>query len=369
MKLLIFLGSLIGGGAERVAVTLSSGFARRGMEVTVVTLDSKEDFYKVEAPVRHIVLDGKSDSKNLLQTIWITLRRIIALRKVIRRISPDWIMALMTQTNVLALLANLGLRTKIAVWEQNHPPFTASGPRGRLWEWLRRFTYPKANVVAALTKKSEDWLVEHYPKVKTVVIPNPVSWPLSDFSPVLKPAKFIDVSKHLLLASGHFSTKKGFDMLLEAFSRIYKKHPAWQLAILGDGQEEEALKNFVSERGLGKAVIMPGRAGNIGDWYRRADLFVLSSRHEGFPLVVVEAMAYGVPVVSFDCDTGPRDIIREGIDGFLVPAGDIAALAEALSKVMGDDGLRKRLAERAPEVRERFPLERILDMWEHVFSS
>ena len=116
-------------------------------------------------------------------------------------------------------------------------------------------------------------------------------------------------------------------------------------------------------------VFLPGRVGNVGDWYERAALYVMSSHFEGFPNTVVEAMAYGLPAVSFDCDTGPRDIIRHGIDGLLVSPGDLAGMENSLAGLMEDDLLRGEYALHAIEARERFSMERISSMWEELFST
>ena len=135
------------------------------------------------------------------------------------------------------------------------------------------------------------------------------------------------------------------------------------------GPERARLASTIGRMGLVQRVAMPGVAGNIAYWYGQADLFALTSLSEGFPNALAEAMAHGVPAVSVDCDTGPRDIIRHGIDGLLVPPDDIAALSDALARVMGDDALRGQLASRATQARERFSVEKIGHMWETLFVS
>jgi glycosyltransferase involved in cell wall biosynthesis len=131
----------------------------------------------------------------------------------------------------------------------------------------------------------------------------------------------------------------------------------------------EELRELAVSAGVVDRTIFGGEVGNIGDWYESADVFVLSSRREGFPMVLVEAMANGLPAVSFDCDTGPRDIIRHEVDGLLVPPQDTVKLAEAMARVMGDAALRKRMAARAIEVRDRFSMARIGAMWDDLFRS
>jgi FkbM family methyltransferase len=121
--------------------------------------------------------------------------------------------------------------------------------------------------------------------------------------------------------------------------------------------------------GIDGRVFLPGRVGNMADWYAHADLYVMSSRYEGFGNTLAEALVYGLPVVSFDCDTGPRDIVRHEVDGLLVPPGDVSNLAAALDRLMGDAELRGRFAMRAVDARTRFSIDRIAAMWELLFEA
>jgi glycosyltransferase involved in cell wall biosynthesis len=139
--------------------------------------------------------------------------------------------------------------------------------------------------------------------------------------------------------------------------------------ILGEGPQRSMLEEAVRSSTAATRIRLPGIAGNVGEWYARADLYVMSSHSEGFPNSLAEALSHGVPAVSFDCDTGPRDIIRQGLDGLLVPPGDAEGLACALDRLMGDAVLRGFFAARAHEARERFSLERVAGMWEALFRE
>ncbi|CPN87049.1 glycosyltransferase [Bordetella pertussis] len=159
-------------------------------------------------------------------------------------------------------------------------------------------------------------------------------------------------------------------MLIDAYARIAPRYPDWDLVILGEGEECAALQRRVDEAGLAQRVALPGRAGNVGDWYACAALYVLTSRFEGLSNTLLESMASGLMPVSFDCDTGPREIVRPGVDGVLVrPAGDAGAMAQALAAAIDDEPGRRAMAARAIDVRERFSARHVLDLWQQLFDD
>lgn len=137
----------------------------------------------------------------------------------------------------------------------------------------------------------------------------------------------------------------------------------------GEGPKRLELEALVKHLGLSHCVKLPGRAGNVTDWYQKADLYVMSSLFEGFPNTLVEAMAHGCPVISFDCDTGPRDIIRHEIDGLLVPVGNIPALTASLDQLITDADLRTQYSIRAVEAQNRFSLKQILSLWDRLLRK
>jgi glycosyltransferase involved in cell wall biosynthesis len=192
---------------------------------------------------------------------------------------------------------------------------------------------------------------------------------LVDQPPQLDPARWLADDDRLLLAVGRLSRQKGFDLLLEAWSTLAGQQPRWRLVILGEGPDRQALEAQIQALGLVQAVLLPGRAGNVSEWYRRADLFVLSSRFEGFPNVLAEAMASGLAVVSTDCPTGPAAIVRDGVDGLLVPVDQPAALRQALARLMHDDALRASMAQRACQLADRLAPEVVAGRWQQLFAE
>ena len=366
MRLLFFIHSLSGGGAERVTVNLANHWAAKGWQITIVTLAPLSlDFYKLDPAVERIALELAGESRNVLAGLWKNLQRVRALRQVLRQVQPDIALALMSTANVILALATRGLANVCAIGaERIHPPQL---PLGAQWEALRRSTYGQLAAVVALTQESAEWLRMHTRAQRVPIIPNMALWPLAVQAPRLIPETVRVADRYILLAVGRLDKEKGFDWLLEAFTALARKYYDWTLVILGEGPERRALETQVQAARLDGRVFLPGRAGNVGEWYERADLYVMSSRFEGFPNTLAEAMAHGLPAVSFDCDTGPRDIIRPEVDGLLVPPGNVDALTAALDRLMGDAALRAQFAARAVEVRERFSMERIAGMWEELF--
>lgn len=364
-RTLIFIHSLHGGGAERVAVDLAGHWARQGREVMIVTqADASGDAYAVPAGVQRQVL-GTDGAGGGLRGILSNLQRVRALRRVIRDFKPDIVLGMMTTASILAVLASWGLPVKVIATEHTHPP---SQQLSGMWLRLRRFTYPRAARVVALTRGTADWLEQHVPGSRLAVIGNPVHWPLPRNEPRLAPPAV--PGRHYLLAVGRLHTDKGFEILLDAYARLAPRFPDWDLLILGEGDERADLEHRVQAAGLQQRVFMPGRGGNVADWYEAADIYVLSSRFEGLSNTLLEAMASGLAPVCFDCDTGPREIVREGVDGVLVrPNGDAAAMADALAPLMADPQARQRLATQAVQVRERFSAQHILSLWQHLFDE
>lgn len=367
MNLLFFIYSLHSGGAERVTANLANHWAGQGWGVTVVTLTSTNaDFYQLHPAVRRIGLNVAGHSVNFLTSIASNLRRVAALRRVLEDIQPDVALAMMSTANILLALASMGLQGLVCVGsERIHPPRI---PLGRAWEVLRSKLYARLDAVVALSSESAQWLRNNTRARRIPVIPNVATWPLPVQEPVISPPGTGD-RQHTLLAVGRLEPQKDYPSLIQAFQQIAEACPDWQLVILGEGSQRKALEAQVVAAGLQGRVSLKGRAGNVGQWYAAADLYVMSSRFEGFPNTLAEAMAHSLPAVSFDCDTGPRDIIRHEVDGLLVPAGDVPALAAALRRLMEDKTLRFQLGERACDARERFSMTRVADAWETLFQE
>jgi glycosyltransferase involved in cell wall biosynthesis len=367
MRILLFTHSMAGGGAERTVATLANHWADRGWDVTVATLAPQgEDFYGLRPGVRRIALDLSGDSGSLLAAALQNLRRLRALRRLLNHVRPEVAVAMMSTPNVLLALAGQGMSWLVRVGsERCYPPHA---PLDRAWRTARRLVYGRLDAVVALTDECRRWIATHTSARSVPVIPNAVIFPLPCVAPWIVPDEIIAPGRRVLLAVGRLDPVKNLGGLLAVFARLADRHPDWDLVILGEGPERSALQVASAALGIEGRVVMPGIAGNVAQWHARCDLYVLSSHSEGFPNALAEALCHGMPVVSTNCDTGPRDIIRHGIDGLLVAPGDATALEQALDSLMGNSALRQQFAAHAADARQRFSIERVAGMWEALFS-
>ncbi|MDR5759818.1 glycosyltransferase family 4 protein [Caballeronia sp. LZ035] len=370
MNIVIFIYSMECGGAQRVTANLSNEWASRSVNVTIVTEVSPDlDFYPLDGSVKRLhmpIAARRSGPLGGLGGLLANFARVRAARRILRSVKPDIAVGMMTATSVLTILAGWGLPCKVVATEHTHPPIVPS----RLWATLRRWVFPSADRVVVLTEESKAWLREHCDCSAVSVIPPPFSHPIPRTEPIIMPETVLQAGRRMLLAVGRMHEAKGFDYLIDAFARIAGDLPQWDLVIVGEGDQRTRLEAMVERHALHDRVKMPGHAGNVRDWYQRADLYVLTSRFEGFSMTLVEAMAAGVAAVSYDCDCGPRDIIRHEDNGLLVhPVGDTEALARALERLMANDAERAEMAARAAGVSQTFAFEKTIALWGEVFST
>ncbi|AXK37865.1 glycosyltransferase family 4 protein [Streptomyces armeniacus] len=220
--------------------------------------------------------------------------------------------------------------------------------------------YPQFDAVAVLTQRDRAEYAALLPRTRVVRIPNAVH------SLEQRPA---DYDSKVVLAAGRLFPQKGFDLLLPAFRQVIERHPDWQLRIFGVGERKAELRALIEELHLYNHVFLMGHTSHLDDELAKASVYVLSSRFEGLPMVMIEAMAHALPVVGFDCPTGPSDVLTDGQEGILVPAEDTEALAGALSRLMGDRELREKLGTAALRTAQDYAPAEVHPQWESLFSE
>lgn len=357
-RIALVLAGLSAGGAERVASLLSAAWLAQGLQVTIITFDcaAETSFHGFAPGVRFLRLGLPSARSGRCAALLHSGRRVFALRRALRGLDPDMTVSFLTKINVLALLACLGTRRKLIVSERNNPLLQ---PKSAIWNALFRCLSWRAAGIVMQTRASLDCL--HPGALRRArVIANPVE---------LGPIARSESSAPVLAAVGRLTRQKGFDMLIAAFARIADHHRDWTLVIWGEGEDRAALERQIAAAGLAGRILLPGAIGRPEAWVAAASAFVLSSRYEGFPNVVAEAMAGGLPVAAFDCDFGPADMIDHDRNGLLVPRNDVAALAAALDRLMGDPVLRSRLGDAARAIARRCDTSAIAARWHGLMSE
>lgn len=330
---------------------MANVWSEKGWEISLLTFSGGEEkpFYSLHTAVKLYPLALAKPSRNFIEGVQNNFRRIFVLRRAVLATHPDTVISFMDSTNVIALLALMFTGIPVIAAERSNPNLS-------LWRFLRLSTYPFARNIVFQTERGRSMFPFSLLK-KTVVIPNPVYLPSDEATETSLP-------RPCFIGVGRLSHEKGFDLLIEAFARTAAHSDSWSLVLLGDGPLRSELEKMVKDLGIATRVKFLGNVKNPFPIMKQADIFVLPSRLEGFPNALCEAMACGLPVIAIDCATGPREIIRDGIDGLLVPQGSIDLLAKAMDTLMNNLELRKSFGNKALEVTERFRPERILQLWE-----
>jgi len=363
MRLCLICNSLSEGGAGRVAALLANGFAAHGWAVTLMTTDdgSGDRISNLISEVVHMPLSIEYASSSPARAVFANVKRAGIIRRAVLGTGAGLVISFLDRTNVLAVLATRGTGIGTIVSERTDP-----GGRniGLYWETMRLLTYAWADALVCQGQRALSSFRRSV-RLKGCVIPNPVVVPNGTAGKSREGSN--GPGPFRLVAMGTFKPEKGFDLLVRAFARVVSDHPDWSLTIWGDGSERGAIDRLRHKLGISDRVHLPGRTQNPQSELAEGDLFVLSSRVEGFPNALVEAMAVGLPVIATDVGA-VTEIVRPGVDGTIVRPGDERVLASAMDRLMGDGELRREMGFRGRDVLFRFSLEKVIMMWKDLIQ-
>ncbi len=332
-----------------------------GHKVSIVCLSNELDtpFYPLTPDIKLMGLDLNRQSNGVVDAIMNNVHRISKIRQAIKKTAPNAVISFMDTTNVTAILATRCMNVPVIVSERLYP---GNSEIGRVWKILRNMTYPLASAIVTQTKSGKHFFGKTI-RSKACVIANPLTEMNGSSN---RPS---DLPSPTLLAVGRLVYQKGYDILLRAFAATRHHHQDWRLVILGKGPLKKQLEAMRDNLGLTDAVSFLGTRKDIKAYYQHADALVLSSRYEGFPNVLLEGLAHGLPVVATDCLSGPKEILDQHKGGILVPCEDDTALAQALNTLMEDTQLRREFAQQGPGVKKTYSIANIMAQWDKLLTN
>ena len=384
MQIALFIYGLTGGGATRRVVTLAEGWAQEGHDVRLIVVDPS-------GPLKERILKGPLKLVPLSFGVWTPWVRKLSRRqrtfwarwplaRYLREDPPDVFLSAANHAHLSALAARRkgAPQVPLVLRLSNHVRASLlrkkglKGLKGRFRLASVKKRYPEADFIVGVSQGILDDLLSliPYPRERTRVIYNPI-----DVFEIQKRAQepvdhpwLKEKSCPVILGAGRLSPQKDFATLIKAVARLRKRRPV-RLIILGEGKQRRRLEALAVELGIKEAVDLPGFSPNPWAYMARADLFVLSSRWEGLPGVLLEALACGCPVVSTDCPSGPREILDHGRLGPLVPVGDVAALARAMEQVLENPPAPAVLTKRAQDFDVSQAVKAYLEVFEQVVRA
>jgi glycosyltransferase involved in cell wall biosynthesis len=356
-RIAIVITGLSFGGAERVTSFLCNYFAQRGREVYLISLTTGEHAY----PLLNKVIIRELSSEHTKNKLAKYRYLIHSIRKEIKTIQPSIVLGMMSYSGSLAAIACYKLGIPFIISERNDPNTseTFSKFEKRIFSYVHHHMITKA--IFQTESARSYYFKEQDPR--GVIIPNPLY--LEDM-----PAPKRELSKtNTIVTAGRLSYQKNHALLIRAFKLVHQRHPEYSLKIFGEGEERKNLEELAQELGIGTAVYFPGITKDMFCALQEAEIFVLSSNYEGMPNALIEAMAMGLPCVTTDYSEGRGTVIRNGIDGLVVPRNNPEALSQAILRLIENDSIALVLGREASKIREDLDSNLICQRWLAVIQD
>lgn len=340
-NIVFIISSLHGyGGTNRVASLLANGLCLHH-NITILSRISSSNTYQLGSKVNDIKYSGNN------------LSFVLQCKKYINNNKPD-VVIVHTMSKLTPAIIMANIKTK-NIWSIEHVSYEF---HNLVFKQLRRHLYKKVSKIITLTKSDAINYRSFHPNV--TVMTNPTSLPLKN-----------DISKltsKTIVSIGRLTYQKGFDLLIEAWSLVESKHPNWLLNIYGEGEDRSKLEKMIADKSLNN-ITLKGLTNDVRAVYDTAAIYVMSSRFEGLPVVLIEAQSRGLPIVSFDCPSGPAEIVHHNIDGLLVNNGNIQALAESIIELIKDVDLRTSMSKQALKAAKSYQIDTIMQRWLYLLEN
>lgn len=339
------------GGTEKMTALIANRLCEENT-VSIVSLafNGNEVFFELDSRVQHIVAT-KSEGKLSI------VKQIYFLHNYIKDNSIDWVINVDVGSAMFGVSAAFFTNARVITWE--HGNFYNNW-NSKFFPYIRKYATKYSNAFVVLTERDKKNYIDNLKIKKPIyVVPNPIE--KNDYK--------YSVESKTIISAGHLIPLKGYDFAIKSAANLFEKHTDWKWVIFGEGPEREKLEKMVRDNGLENNVFLPGATENLSDEYKKSAIYVMTSEMEGLPMVLLEAKSYGLPLVSFDIMTGPSDIIRDGVNGYLVSYGDVEELTEKIAKLIDSDELRMNFSSNASLDMEKFDFNEIMNKWNMILEK
>ncbi len=345
------------GGTENVSIMVANELAARtGYEISFISLfeENGKPFFSIDERIRRFTV--YPTVTHGIQHYFDTCKR---LRNVVEKQHIDVLIDIDGILDMYSLPVKRKTGVKVVSWEHFNYLQNPGVPYRKL---TRRWAARRADAIVTLTETDKK-LYESNLSLKCPIraIANPMQMPEEPVS--------YDVDSRLIVSSGRLTYQKGFDLLVDVASKVLPSHSDWQWMILGEGEDRAALEQRIHDAHLDGQLMLKGRVDDVDSYYRRSAMFVMTSRFEGLPMVLLEAKAHRLPLVSFDCPTGPSEVIEDGVNGTVVPLGDIDGMAKAINMLIDDKTKRIEYSRMSDSNAGRYGMATICDDWIRLLES
>lgn len=347
-NIVIVTKNMAAGGAERVIAQLLEEWCMKGRHCTLILLDKKKIFYQLPLDLKVYEI-GKMHEQFYIDKFL----KYCKVRKLLKRIQPDVVLSLPEEIGIYVLLAMAGTKMPIVVSERNNPWVM---PYKRISRVLRKMVYPRAAGIVFQTEEASYFFNESIRR-KGIVLPNPLN-----LTRIPKP--WNGERKKVIVTAGRLEPQKNQKLLIDAFAIMHKDFSEYSLIIYGDGSLRKDLENYARKILTEDSFEFRGNSSHLLEEIKDAALFVMTSDYEGVPNVLIEAMSAGIPVVSTDCAPGgAAALIKDGINGYLVPTGNVETLTKAMRQQLSDPFHAEKMAHAALQLKEQFNAAIVAEMW------